>query len=370
MSEELLKQSLSPDYFWSAYARVAQLEAHNATALTTTLHSLFILALMIGFMLAAFQAGLLAYRAYRADEHPLPALVPYVFRLVLVAFLISPPVYRQFVRLVIAKPADAAADLVTLAYYDRFMDSVQSMMAAFANSNSQTSTFFSALLDGSLISTALAMLVFWVASILLFLMPLLQSSVFLYLFYVGPVCLVFSLCDLTANVAKAWLGLAFAVAWTGFFGSLSFLAGQSLGLFAALGSGSAAGDVVIVFVYGVLSIILFGMAFPIAAFFFDGTSALGKLMRPGTAVANAAKGSSNTIALAGASAMAFGAAASASGSLLSTLGGTASGQSLQAFGEKSRNLGITLFEASQPGAGLQKHNTPSTPTAPSSSRLG
>lgn len=370
MSEDLLNQTLAREYFWSAYARIAQLEAHNSTFLNDTLFSFYSLALLLGFMLAAFQIGLIVFRAFQRGEHPLPPLIPYVFRLVLVSILISPPVYRLFVHVVIAKPADAAADLVTLAYYDHFMDDVQHIMGAFADSGSLPSSFFSALADGSLISTVLAMLIFWVAAIMLFIMPILQSAVFLFLFYVGPVCLVFSLCDMTANVAKAWLGLSFAVAWTGFFGSLSFLAGQSLGLFAALGSGSAVGDVIVVFVYGVLSIILFSMAFPIAAYFFEAAAPLGRLMQPGSAVTSAAKGASTSLAVAGAGAVAFGAAASASGSILSKVGGPGSGQSLQALGAKSHNLGKSLFDAAQPGSGLQKHEPSNPPTAPSGSRLG
>lgn len=350
MSEQLLRQTLAQEYFWSSYARIAQLERNNLTGLNNILFPLYLLALLIGFMLVAFQVVTILYRAYRDETHPAAELIPLAFRAMLISILLSPPIYRTFVRFIIAYPADSAADIVTFAYYDRFMADVQTMMGAFANSPSAPSNFFTALLNGSLLSTVLAMVIFWAAAIGIFLVPLLQSSVFLWLFYVGPVCLIFSLSDLTAGVAKAWLGAAFAVAWLGFFSSLSLLAGQALGIFSALGSGSAAGDVILTFVYGILTLIVFGLGYSIAVYFFGGAVALSCLANSPSAISGAVDAGAKSVSVGAATAMAAGRATSLTGSALSKVGMRRAGTTLRKAGHSTYAGAAKVFGEAQPGS--------------------
>jgi len=290
ISQALIDQTLSAEYFWNCYSRIANLDRTNPALLNDTLYGFYRLSLFLGFMLSALQVGTSVYRSYLNKTHPLSDLLPYLFRLVLVCVIISPPVYKSLVHLVIAVPANAVADMVTATYIDRFTADMEKLHAALSNSQSHLSSFLVALVDGSLVSSLLSAAIFISASVCIFLMPVLQSVLFLYFFYVGPICIVFSLWDLTTSVTKAWLGVMLAVAWTGFFGSLCFLAAQSFGVLHSLVGGATSNDVIITMVYGILSIIIFCMAFPLSSFFFDGATSLSRIMNPAAAISGASTG--------------------------------------------------------------------------------
>ena len=285
ISQALVDQTMSTGYFWNCYSRIANLEHSNPTLLNDTLYGVYRLSILIGFMISAFQIGTSVYRSYLNKTSPLADLIPYLFRLVLVTVLISPPVYKRLVHYVIAVPADSVADMVTASYIDKFTADIVKLQGALSNSQTHLSSFLAAIVDGSLVSSLFSAAIFVAAATCIFIMPILQSVLFLYFFYVGPLCIVFSLSDLTTSVTKAWLGVMLAVAWTGFFGSLCFLAAQSFGALHSLVGGAASNDVIITMVYGVISIIIFCMAFPLSSFFFGGASSLGRILNPSAAVA-------------------------------------------------------------------------------------
>lgn len=363
ISQALVDQTMSSGYFWDCYSRIANLERSNPTLLNNTLFGVYRLSLLIGFMLSAFQIGISVYRSYLNKRSPLADLIPYLFRLVVVTVLISPPVYKMLVHLVIAVPADSVADMVTASYIDRFTADMVQLQGALSNSQTQLSSFLAALVDGSLVSSLLSAFIFVAASICIFIMPILQSVLFLYFFFVGPVCLVFSLSDLTASVATAWLSVMLAVAWTGFFGSLCFLAAQSFGVLHSLAGGATGNDVIITMIYGVLSIIIFCMAFPLSSFFFGGATSIGRILNPTSAVSGAVTGAAAGLAMGGAATMAYGKLVGGAGHLLNK-------ESLQKHGQKSFNAGAAVFNAAQNNQGPRTHSNDSSKTSTPSETSG
>jgi hypothetical protein len=103
---------------------------------------------------------------------------------------------------------------------------------------------------------------------MVFVIPLVQGKLFLYMFYLGPIALAFTLCDLTRKVFLSWLGLSLAVAWTGVFGSVGLLICTKGGIFTGLASANEGNNWLEVAVYGMMSIVIMGASFAMAVYIF------------------------------------------------------------------------------------------------------
>lgn len=294
------------------------------------------MALILGFMLTALQVGRIVYLAYQDKKQPFDSLAPLLFKLVLVSVLLIPTVYETLLHYAFAMPADALSNFVTQIYVDDFQKSLTILSDRIAESSSNPLSLITANLSG-IVTTAMASLIFWAASICIFIMPILQGTLFLYMFYLGPVCIVFSLFDMTASVTRAWISMTLTVAWMGFFGSAAFLVADNLGFIANLAESASYSNIITVCVYGIISIILFCMAWPITAFFFSATGALGGITSPAAAISGTASGVSAGLGFGAAGAMMAGGASAGAGRLLTKLSGGVGanaerGKSLQALG--------------------------------------
>lgn len=322
------------DALWNSYSKVSALP-HGV--LMDHLSSISHMALILGFMLTALQLGRIVYLPYQDKKSPFDSLAPLVIKLVVVSVLLIPAVYESLLHYVFAMPADAMSNFVTNIYVDDFQKSLQILSQRISESSSNPLSLITANLSG-IVTTAMASIIFWAAAICIFIMPILQGTLFLYMFYLGPVCLVFSLFDFTASVTRAWISMTLTVAWMGFFGSAAFLVADNLGFISNLADSASYSNIITVCVYGIISIILFCMAWPITAFFFSATGALGGITSPGAAIGGTAAGMTSGVGLGAATAMMAGGMAAATGRLMvnnASEGGSVSkwGKTLQGVGQ-------------------------------------
>ncbi len=348
LTEKLVHESLSKGYFWNCFSRIDFMEANNPK-FSDTMTTLWHLALMLGFMISTFQIALLAMRSMTNKENPFSEIIPLLFKTIIVSTLISPWVYRHFMGLVIAGPANAAADMITQMYVTDFQANLAKIMDGIANSNSSIIGVISAALDGSLISSIVSMMIFAAAAICIFIMPMLQSVLFLYAYYLGPICIVFCLFEVTAPVFRAWLGFSLAIAWVGFFGSLSFYAAQSMGVMSNLADSTQGNDFILVAIHGFCAIVVFCSAYPIAAYFFGGAGAIANTLNPKNAVTGTLTGGKTGAAIAGAVGMGIGGMAKLSGEGLNKMGFAAAGSTMSQYGSQSFKSGSDLYKSVQPG---------------------
>ena len=74
-----------------------------------------------------------------------------------------------------------------------------------------------------MVSTIIASVIYAAAAIITMVVPIVQGKLFLYMYYIGPFALIFSFCDYTLGVAKAWLNLSLSIAWISVFGSIALM---------------------------------------------------------------------------------------------------------------------------------------------------
>jgi hypothetical protein len=352
---DLYQQIFNSGDIWNVSSQLTKVNSD-------TMFVLFQAGLLIGFGAACVQLFSALFHVYRYKNANLMDFVaPLILKMILVGAFLAPPVYQAFVAVVFAAPADAAANLVTQIYINHFTSDFQQVFATISDSPNKISSLISATLDGSLISTLLAGLVFWAAAICAYVMPIIQGILFLFVYYVGPVCMGFALCDYTASVFKSWISLMLTICWLGFFGSCSFLVVDSCQLLSSL-SASAGGDspnVILTLIYGVVTIILFCASFPIAAYFFSSLGELTGLTHPGRAIIGATSGGLHAAGASGVGTMMLGGLGSLAGAGLSKISkegswGSKLGTSMQNIGKSLMSTGAAVAENS----GVRMPNSP------------
>jgi hypothetical protein len=303
--QKLVEDSFGSENMWNCWSRVADLA--DREHINSILGDIARLAIILGFILASIQLAITVYSCIRDKKEVLSEIIPLIFKMVLISALITPPVYMVFTKYVFAAPADACAGWVTASYSNSFLDDASELFKSFSVQSEGGFNFLKSVWNGSLISTLLAAIIWVAAAICLFITPMIQSTIFLYLFLVGPVCLVFSFCDFTVSVAKAWVSLTLTVAWMGFFGRTAFLVADSMDILKIMaGEGSGWSHLFPIMIYGVIAIILFCLAFPITSYFFKATGAMGSIMSPGRAIAGTAGAVTGSMAAGAALKMGYG----------------------------------------------------------------
>lgn len=127
-----------------------------------------------------------------------------------------------------------------------------------------------ATLNGSIFATLVASLVFIVAVISLFVTSIIQSLVFLVLFYIGPFCMIFSINDWFKDIAERWIKMTLGMAWLGFIGSICFLVASTTPIMNEFSVGATANNWIVTPIYGILCLVLFWAAYPISSHLFGG----------------------------------------------------------------------------------------------------
>jgi hypothetical protein len=344
---DLYQQIFNSGDIWNVSSQLTKVNSD-------TMFVLFKAGLLIGFGAACIQLFSALFHVYRnKNANLMDFIAPLILKIILVGIFLTPVVYQAFVVAVFAAPADAAANLVTQIYINHFTADFQQVFATISNSPNKISSLISATLDGSLISTLLAGLIFWAAAICAYVMPIIQGILFLFVYYVGPICMGFALCDYTASVFRSWISLMLTICWLGFFGSCSFLVVDSCQLLSKL-SVSAGGDspnVILTMIYGIVSILLFCASFPIASYFFGSIAEMTGLTHPGRAITSATSGAMLAAGSGGVGTMMLGGLGGIAGAGLAKISkegswGSKLGASMQNIGKNAMSTGAAVAENS------------------------
>jgi hypothetical protein len=219
-------------------------------------------------------------------------------------------------------------------YAKDFLSSWQNVFKAGGSMPSTPWDIITASFNNSLVSNILSSIIFLAAIVCVFIVAMLQPFLWLFCYYVGPICLAFAICDLTTHVARNWLNMFLVVNFVGIFGSISFVVAQAAGLVTNFQAGTTANNIILVAVYGIMSIIFFCAVWPITGYIFSGQSPIGNggSVRAGVGVAAAG-------------AMAFGAGMAGTGAALSRFAPAGSRLGQVASGMQSHGKG--LMQASE-----------------------
>lgn len=259
-------------------------------------------ALLLGFLIVAFQVFVIYWQSHKDDSSSaahriMPRLIALFLQVGLIAALLTTGGYNFLYRNVIGIPAETIAEAVTVKYIDDYQSLSINLFQEQQNSSKKVWAIVTANFN-SLITTWIAGIFFALNSVIVMLFPILQGKFYLYLYYVGPLALVFTFCDYTQGVARSWLSLALAIAWTSVFGSIALLLSVKGGVFANVEQGLTTDDWIQTCVYCAASILLLVSAFPIAQYFF-GAMGSGLANNPASLIGRAAGGTAQS-AVAGA----------------------------------------------------------------------
>jgi hypothetical protein len=293
---------------------------HSTSLLESAQHNSLGTMVQIGYALIA---GLLIFQLVvmvlniAKSERVWENLGPLVFKAVIMGILISPPVYNLLFRYTVAGTTNTIANAIFSNYASDFLASWQNIFQQTGDSPIKPWDILSAEFATSLVTSILSSVIFLAAIIVVFVVTMIQPYLWLFAFWVGPICLAFGMFDLTIHVAKNWLNMFLQVNFVGVFGSLAFVVAQSAGLVGHFGTGTAASNIILVAVYGLLSIIFFCLIWPMTAYLFSGSSQLGQAGSPGGITGATAMG----VGTAATAAVLYGGGMSAMGSVLSRFGG-------------------------------------------------
>lgn len=209
--------------------------------------------------------------------------LPYLLNKVTIILLfIAPPVYAYAVTYLFATPADLAAKATSMVYFDKFITNVDTLISIYTNSLKNPVGFIKATLNQSLTTTLFSALIYILAIISLLVVSLIQSIVFLVLFYLGPFCMVFMLCDWFSDIAERWIRITLGMAWLGFIGSVCLMVSATTPILESLSIGAIASNIIVIPVFGIVCLILFWLAYPITMYLFGGGFAFAGMLNINT----------------------------------------------------------------------------------------
>jgi hypothetical protein len=339
------------------------LETAKVDSLGTMIHIGY--ALLAGLLI--FQLVVMVLNISRS-ERVWENLGPVVYRAIILALLISPPVYTLIFRYTIAGATNTIANAIFSDYVKDFLASWQNIFQAQGDSPIKPWDVLSAEFATSLVTNVISSVIFLAAVIVVFVVTMLQPYIWLFAYWVGPICIAFGMFDITTHIAKNWLNMFLQANFVGVFGSLAFVVAQSAGLVGNFGAGTAASNIILVAVYGLLSIVFFCMIWPMTAYLFSGSSQLGQAGSPAGVTGAAATG----VSTAATAAVLYGGGMSAMGSMFSRMGGDSGlgkmGQGMVEHGTKmkedasdlkARLRGVPL-RSSGPASGHSRGSTRQT----------
>ena len=243
--------------------------------------------LAIGFFCMCLQILFdLVTQTYGQGIHPLKSIRKTLLKVLFAGLLLVPNNYEFLTVNIIAKPCDLLAEAITLRYTDEFVENASGIFDVFGESAAKKQSIFTSAFWEQLTSSFIASVVYIVAAALTYIAPLLQSVLFLFAFYLGPLCIPFMICDFTSSIAQRWLSFIMATAFMSVVGAITFLITDTADLAVKMKNGGGWENVFIVLVYGILQIILYSMAYPISSFLFNAQGAIGSgaITNPGAVV--------------------------------------------------------------------------------------
>jgi len=291
--------------------------------------------LLMGFILVVMQLMLdFVTMVLGQGTHPIKILQKNLAKVLLLAILLTPPIYTAIVNLV-ASVSDSIANSIQSAAHENLMKDIDAIAEAMVADKGVS--FWK--MAESLVTYVISGTVFILNLVLLMVFPLLQSLIFALAFYLGPLCLPFMMFDGTSNIAKSWFSFLLTVSFMSVIGSLAILVGQSANLAGAAATGAQNTSVIAMIIYGGLSVVLLLMCYPISTAIFGaggGGGGVGGIMS-GSALATGA-----AVAFTGGAALAArggGAATTLAGKAASGLGASGLGSALQKGGSAMSKYG-------------------------------
>lgn len=314
----------NPDEMWNVMNAIDNIPADdNPIGMVITL------AASMAAFLWAFQLGVITVKAIRSGSQTLmPEIMGHIALGGFYGLIANSVGYGLLMKL-IAYPASTIAGGITKFYIKGF---TSSWISLFQNATGETNPGILTILKVGfdLIPNIITSIIFFVAAICAFITPLLQQSLFMLAYFMGPIMLSFMLCDYTRQIAWKWFGFAMSIAYLGVVGSCTFLVAHSMGVYAKLGENPSIENIIVLAVYGIITILLFVSAFPLSQFLFGG-GGIGNMTNP---------------IAAGGVAMGVGAAmSSVAGGALSRVG--SEGSKTAAVGQYLSNIGKSVTDNSR-----------------------
>jgi len=388
-STSLFKKLFDPSSVWDCGSLIDGLGSNNPIS------TIIKIAYSLAAILFAIQILVIAFRQIRSGGESLAAeLLGHLARLGIYVLLIKG--YTLLIKLIVW-PANMIATQISKVYINSFTSSWVALFEKGNESGGGVLGILKVTMDGSLISSVIASIVYFIASLCAFITPLIQQALFMLAYFLGPICIAFMLCDFTVDIFKRWFSMAMSIAYIGVIGSCTFLVAGAMNIYAYLGEQPGIDNVVMITVYGIISILLFASAFPIAQFLFGGAG-MGNLTNPLPTLQAAGQGAGSAALLAlgaGAGAASVGGAAlqkmapagswmSRTGDVLRSSGGFVSdklhsGSDINSRSMMPRSAGALSIAQSISTMGdrlanrmygggnktqKQKPSTPTTPTTP------
>lgn len=234
-------------------------------------------AMMLGFLLVAFQILNITVFSNKNDPNAslnIPRrMIALVIQVGFISALLYSGAYTVLMRDVIAGPAQIIAERVTLTYIDSFQTQWANTFSAASGSSKSVWSIITTTFSNGLVSTIIASVIYAAAAIITMVVPIVQGKLFLYMYYIGPFALIFSFCDYTLGVAKAWLNLSLSIAWISVFGSIALMITVQGNVYENMGSATGGNDWIQTAVYGITAIFIMLAAFPISQTLFSAAGA-------------------------------------------------------------------------------------------------
>ena len=251
------------------------------------------LGLLISFMMIIIQIVIdFTSMVLSQGMHPITVLQKNIVKIIIVAILLTPGIYKKFMGEVVAPITDSIANMIWVDYTKRtfnpndrgnrdiMVNSARGLYGKMVDKQGverEVEMSPAKVIWGKDIVVGLfSCLIFTIASVLTLIFPILQSAVFIVAFYLGPLCVPFVLLDVTSGIFKNWVSFVLTVCFWAVVGSLVFWIGTLIDVQGGLLEACMDGSFVTAILYGLLSIFLFIMSYPIAASIFgSGGGAMG-----------------------------------------------------------------------------------------------
>ncbi len=351
-TSDFIDNTLSKESLWNPYRLILDMEF---TTVNETLYTVYKAAVSLAFVLFVLQLLFIIGKAVKTGESPLKLLIPTLIKLVIINVFMHPWTYRFMVVNIFVKPALAVSNHMTVKYVDTLQRSIRGVFEAVAGSAADMSSIISAVVDGSLFSSLFSAILFLVASVIIFVTTILQSALFTYMFFLGPIALSFAVLDFTASVTRAWISATLSIAWLGVFGSIVFICVNALALFPSLSSGIEDNNAIVVMVYGFMSLLTFVSILPIAFYFFDTSKSFKKMLSAQKTLGQSIKTGTAGVALGAAGAIASGFSAQGAGLIMDKLSGGkgrlgSAANMMNSYGSEAVKMGTKAYSNAFPAS--------------------
>jgi hypothetical protein len=270
----------------------------NSATIDKNIDGLCSLGKVMGFLFFLLQLFLdFVNQVLGQNVHPLKIVQKNVAKVVFIALLLTPGIYKFMTVTTIAGVTDSVANSILSAKKAKLIESMTVATNASAGFRTNSDgTVSSEKLNKSPASVnvlnaklnyMIACIVYLLSSAILLALPLIQSMLFMLVIYLGPICVPFMLFDGTASVLKNWLSLILTICFMSVVGSIVLYAGVMVNVFGSANDGVIAGSSILMLIYGILSIVLLIMCYPISASIFGNAGGMGSIFAAGSLVAGA-----------------------------------------------------------------------------------